>query len=115
AVLAVAALRGDATLAATGAVLVGAASAWTFIGMGGAILGWAAGKQPATVYALFYSGGRLVGTLGLMGVPGLIAATGWPAFYAGAGTVFAVAAAVFVVMLPRRGAAPTEFGRRGAA
>ncbi|KVL40464.1 MFS transporter [Burkholderia sp. MSMB1835] len=115
AVLAVAASRGDATLAATGAVLVGAASAWTFIGMGGAILGWAAGRRPATVYALFYSSGRLVGTFGLLGVPGLIAATGWPAFYAGAGTLFAVAAAVFVAMLPRSGAVPAEFGRHGAA
>lgn len=112
AVLAVAAQRADAALAATGAVLVGMASAWTFISMSGAILGWAIGRQPATVYALFYSSGRLVGTFGLLAMPRLIAETGWPAFYAGAGTVFAVVAAVFVAMLSRGGIASTEPGRR---
>ncbi|MBR8174364.1 MFS transporter [Burkholderia ambifaria] len=108
AVLAVAAARGDAALATTGAVLVGAASAWTFISMGGAILGWAAGRQPATVYALFYSSGRLVGTFGLLGIPRLIATVGWPAFYAGAGVVFVLAAGVFVALLPRGSAVPAE-------
>ncbi|WP_063534818.1 MFS transporter [Burkholderia sp. MSMB1589WGS] len=115
AVLAVAAARGDAALATTAAVLVGAASAWTFISIGGAILGWAAGRQPATVYALFYSSGRLVGTFGLLGMPKLIATVGWPAFYAGAGVAFALAAAVFLALLARGCAVPAEPGRCGRA
>ncbi|WYX59214.1 hypothetical protein WJ967_17980 [Achromobacter xylosoxidans] len=67
--------------------------------MGGLILGWAAGGQAATDYALLYGLGRFVGTLALLGMPALIALVGWPAFYALAAACAVLAVACFMAAL----------------
>lgn len=86
----------DASLAIAASVLVGACVSGLYIVMGGLILGWAAGGQAATDYALLYGLGRFVGALALLGMPALIARAGWPAFYAAAAIAAALAVTYFM-------------------
>ena len=94
------ALRGDdADLAIAASIAISACVSGLYIVMGSLILGWAAGGQAATDYALLYGLGRFVGTLALLGMPALIARSGWPAFYAVAALCATLAVAVFMAAL----------------
>lgn len=90
---------GNADLAIAASIAISACVSGLYIVMGGLILGWAAGGQAATDYALLYGLGRFVGTLALLGMPALIARTGWPAFYAMAAACATLAVGVFMAAL----------------
>ncbi|WZB76050.1 MFS transporter [Achromobacter insuavis] len=90
---------GNADLAIAASIAISACVSGLYIVMGGLILGWAAGGQAATDYALLYGLGRFVGTLALLGMPALIARIGWPAFYATAAACATLAVGVFMAAL----------------
>ncbi|WZB64941.1 MFS transporter [Achromobacter xylosoxidans] len=90
---------GHADLAIAASIAISACVSGLYIVMGGLILGWAAGGQAATDYALLYGLGRFVGTLALLGMPALIALVGWPAFYALAAACAVLAVACFMAAL----------------
>lgn len=103
---------GNAGLAIAASIAISACVSGMYIVMGGLILGWAAGGQAATDYALLYGLGRFVGTLALLGMPALIARTGWPAFYATAAACATLAVGVFMAAL--RKTCPLSAQRRQA-
>lgn len=84
-----------------GAVLTSAGAAALYVVLGSLILQWAEGAQPATDYALLYGLGRLVATVSLMALPGLIQAIGWPAFQTMLMTCFVVTGWYFMRLFPR--------------
>ena len=68
--------------AITGAILAGAAVSGIYVALTARILGWAAGEQPATDYAVFYGVGRLASTIVIIAAAQFIAHLGWLLFYA---------------------------------
>lgn len=83
--------------AVCGTILAGAAVSGIYVALTARILGWAAGRQPATDYAVFYGIGRLASTIVMIGAAQFIAHLGWLSFY-GLG-----AAALIVVFALMRG------------
>lgn len=100
ALLIVIALVLPASVLAIGAsLLAGAMVAGLYIVIASVILGWAAGPQAATDYALLYGLGRLVGTFVLLGLPGLVAVVGWQVFYGGCAVAVLAAVGYFAAGL----------------
>lgn len=92
---------GSAEAVIVGAIMVSSGAAAMYVVLGSLILQWAEGEQPATDYALLYGLGRLVATVSLMALPGLIQTIGWPAFQATLMAAFAVAIWYFMRLFPR--------------
>lgn len=67
--------------AMTGAILAGAAVSGIYVALTARILGWAAGHQPATDYAVFYGVGRLASTVVMIAAAQFVAHLGWLVFY----------------------------------
>ncbi|MEZ2127706.1 MULTISPECIES: MFS transporter [unclassified Sinorhizobium] len=94
-------VSGSATSVILGAILTSAGAASMYVVLGSLILQWAEGTQPATDYALLYGLGRLVATISLMALPGLIQAVGWPAFQATLMVAFAISIWYFMRLFPK--------------
>lgn len=92
---------GKPTMAMTGSVLTTASAAALYVVLGSLILAWATGEQAATDYALLYGLGRLIGTAGLIILPGLIQVIGWSAFQSAMVIAFAVSAWYFLRLFPK--------------
>ncbi len=67
--------------AIAGVILAGSAVSGIYVALTARILGWAAGDQPATDYAVFYGVGRLASTIVIIASAQFIAHLGWLAFY----------------------------------
>lgn len=94
-------VSGSATSVILGAILASAGAASMYVVLGSLILQWAEGTQPATDYALLYGLGRLVATISLMALPGLIQAVGWAAFQTTLMVAFAVSTWYFMRLFPK--------------
>lgn len=84
-----------------GAIMASAGAAALYVVLGSLILQWAEGAQPATDYALLYGLGRLIATISLMALPGVIQAVGWPSFQIAVIAAFACAIWYFMRLFPR--------------
>lgn len=82
-------------LALVGCLTTSACASVMYVVLGEVILGWASGSQAATDYSLFYGSGRLMATMALLLLPGLIQRVGWSFFQGAALIAFALAAWYF--------------------
>jgi PAT family beta-lactamase induction signal transducer AmpG len=82
AMLSLASLTDDGSLAIAGSILTGASVSGVYVALMTKILGWSAGDQPATDYAAYYGISRLSSTILTIAAAQIAGLVDWSTFYA---------------------------------
>lgn len=90
ALLFLASLFSDGSLALAGSILTGAAVSGIYVTLMAKILGWSAGDQPATDYAAYYGISRLASTILTIAAAQVAGHVDWSTFYGAGALVFLV-------------------------